>query len=382
MTLTNFYFLNEPGSKKNQEDFIWPAPRTVSPASKIFIVCDGVGGSSNGEIASRMVGEYMGNALSKTDPSLLSVESVNEQLLQARNTLSEYARSQNAGNDMATTFALLLLHADKAFVAWCGDSRVYHFRDGKIIYKTQDHSLVNTLVKSGEISELDATVHPQKNIILKAIKADSPVIEAEGGWTSAIQTGDYFLLCTDGLLENWNDEDLTALLVKNDTGSFNLAEAINAKSFNKTRDNYSMYLLQVNKEENTAQPTKRNKFSLVFFIILFAVVIAGIAYGLNLNKKSVVVVQPAVIKQDTIATKKDTAVPVTSIETSTAQIGDTVQTPVHFEITNPEKKITALKPKADTAAKKKALRLKARLQADSALVPVKENKETPDSTHQ
>src|ERR1700716_207517 len=115
MTLTNFYYLNEPGSKKNQEDFIWPAPRSVSPANKIFIVCDGVGGSSNGEVASRMVAEYMGNALTKMDLSLVSIETVNELLLQARNALSGYARAENAGNDMATTFTLLVFHADKAF---------------------------------------------------------------------------------------------------------------------------------------------------------------------------------------------------------------------------------------------------------------------------
>ena len=302
MRLTNFYYLNEPGGKANQEDFIWPVPGKVNPESKIFIVCDGVGGSSKGEIASSMVAAYMGNALSKAEVAQVSIESVNELLLQAGNELNSYAKAQNTGNDMATTFTLLLLSKDKAFIAWCGDSRVYHFRNGSIIYKTQDHSLVNTLVKSGEISESDATHHPQKNIILKAIRADSAVIEAEGGWTSAIEAGDYFLLCTDGLLENWTDEALSALLAKNASG-IDLAETIKDKSFNKTRDNYSMYLLQVSPDEQPSLPAKKPKRSLMFLIVLLVVVVTGVSFGLY-NKKKPVTVQPVLIKKDTAAAAK------------------------------------------------------------------------------
>lgn len=392
MTLTKFYYLNEIGSKKNQEDFIWPAPGSVGASNKIFIVCDGVGGSSKGEVASRIVAEYMGNALAKMDISLVSIEIVNGLLLQARNALSEYAIAQNTGADMATTFTLVVFHTDKAFIAWCGDSRVYHFRKGVIIYKTEDHSLVNSLVKSGEISETDASNHPQRNIILKAIKADSTVIEAEGGWTSDIQDGDYFLLCTDGLLENWNDQELSSLMVNGAADKIDFAEAIKKKSFNRTRDNYSMYLLQTSVEEK--QPAKqRRKTRPLLWILLVAVVAAVITYGLYQRKKITPAAHPA-LKQDTIvnangqppfAAKKDSLAPAAVVEKETGNKIDT-PAPLRSEIINPAPEKNTAKPARDTALKKhliksrlKPLKDTTKTQAPPALQ--EEKKDKTDSSH-
>jgi PPM family protein phosphatase len=343
MILAKFYYLNETGSKKNQEDFIWPSPRSVGKDNKIFIVCDGVGGSSKGEIASRLVAEYMGNALSKADIPLLSIERINTLLEKARNVLKEYARTRQAGTDMATTFTLLALHADRAFIAWCGDSRVYHFRSGKVLYKTEDHSLVNSLVKAGEISETDAIVHPQKNVILKAIKADSPSIEAEGGWSLPVEDGDYFLLCTDGLLENWRDDALAALLSSPHEDNVNLADLFQKKSLNNTRDNYSMYLVQTKADPELPVAKKKNKNKVagtVFLIALVALVVAGIVYGTSKKEKSPVMNTPAKNVTDSVAAQQvqqPAPLPVKDSNTSRKKLSqDTVPAaPVQVQIINP-----------------------------------------------
>ncbi len=349
MILTHYYYLNELGSKKNQEDFIWPDPLTVGTSNKIFIVCDGVGGSSKGEIASRMVAEYVGNALQKADLSLISADYINSLLLEAKDAMNNYSRKANAGGDMATTFAMLVFYADKAFISWCGDSRVYHFRKGVILYKTEDHSLVNSLIKSGELTETEASIHPQKNIILKAIKADSAIIDAEGGWTSAIETGDYFLLCTDGLLENWSSEDLAALLEKNDKTKIDMVAAIQSRCFNNTRDNYSMYLLKVKMEED-AVPKKRGRG---LFLLLF-VCLAVIAVAAYLFYRKPWVAIPPSVTTNSVVFKKDTTVIADSSGRHVIKALDTMPAPVpSVEIINPEKKTSTVKQSTDSISRKK-----------------------------
>ncbi|MEP6750340.1 MAG: protein phosphatase 2C domain-containing protein [Bacteroidota bacterium] len=371
MILAKFYYLNETGSKKNQEDFIWPAPRTVGKDNKIFIVCDGVGGSSKGEIASRLVAEYMGNALSKADISLLSIERINTLLEEARNVLKEYARTRQTGTDMATTFTLLALHADRAFIAWCGDSRVYHFRSGKVLYKTEDHSLVNSLVKAGEISETDAIVHPQKNVILKAIKADSPSIEAEGGWSLPVEDGDYFLLCTDGLLENWRDDAIADLLSSPHEDNVNLADLFQKKSLNNTRDNYSMYLVQTtaDPEQPIGKKTNKNKVAgLVLLIALVVLAVIGIVYSASRKQKTPVTNTPVNIVTDSIAHQQVQQPAPQPVGDSGAHIKklspDTnLHAPVHFQIINPKVKDSVRRSKHEVIVIKTA---KKKIPKDSA----------------
>jgi protein phosphatase len=163
----------------------------------------------------------------------------------ARRKLVEFALLRGFNTDMATTLALLYLGRDRAFIAWCGDSRVYHFRGHDILFRTDDHSLVHSLIRQGELTEVEAREHPQRNLLLKAIRADDLRPEAEGHWITDIRDGDYFLLCTDGLLENIPDADLLSLLQQNELGAADLGDALRQYCYNKTRDNYSMYLIQV-----------------------------------------------------------------------------------------------------------------------------------------
>jgi PPM family protein phosphatase len=284
MNLSRIYYLHEIGGKKNQEDYIWPTPGTAVPENKIFIVCDGVGGSDNGEVASRMIAEYTGTILLQTPPEHISLDFINDLLEAAKQKLVAKALAEGLNKDMATTFSLLVLFSNKAFIAWCGDSRVYHIRNGEILYKTSDHSLVNTLVKNGDISEEDALIHPQKNIILKAITADSTSSEADGQWIHDLAGGDYFMLCTDGLIENITDNDLKILLAGNTAADTDIVLAIQEKCFGKTRDNYSMYLLQVNTQATPVLQKARNRLVMIWVVVLvLAVVAAGLLY---FNKKN------------------------------------------------------------------------------------------------
>lgn len=261
MSLHHLYYLHETGGKKKQEDYIWPAPGHAGHDSSLFIVCDGVGGSENGEMASRLVAEFVGRAISDHPEQELSQVYITELLKSAQQALISYARANELNGDMATTFSMLALFPEKAFIAWCGDTRVYHLRTGKVLFRTEDHSLVNTLVKNGEITMEEARTHPQRNIILNAIRADGSPVEPESTWISSLQDGDYFLLCTDGLLENVSDNDLQYLSTS-EAANTDVVAWLQEKCAGKTRDNYSLYLLQVQVATGQATGGKRHKFLL------------------------------------------------------------------------------------------------------------------------
>jgi serine/threonine protein phosphatase PrpC len=283
MKISDISFLYEIGLKKNQEDFIFPIAGSANTSDKIFIVCDGVGGSESGEFASKIVAEHVGQALQKSDLEKITIQKVNSLLSEAKNKLIAFAKLNNVTN-MATTLTLLVLKEKHAFIAWCGDSRIYHIRNGKVLYKTSDHSLVNSLIKSGEISEDEARKHPQRNVILKAIQNDSINPDAEGFEIIEIKTGDYFLLCTDGVLENIGDRELNIILNENKSGD--LISHFQSYCKGKTRDNYSMYLLSVVNTKNKKLNTRwiATSLLLILFIVLGSLFIMNNYNNIPQNK--------------------------------------------------------------------------------------------------
>ena len=303
MTLTEIYYLHEIGGKKNNEDYIWPVPGTASPDDKIFIVCDGVGGSENGEVASRIVAQSVGTALLKAATLEIDTPFINQLLGDARLKLVEYAKQHQLSTNMATTFSLLIFIGEKAFISWCGDSRVYHIRNGEILFKTEDHSLVSSLVKSGEITEEEAQTHPQKNMLLKAVNAEEQDPEAEGHWTEEVEDGDYFMLCTDGLLENIGDRDIRFLLEQNDKGSIDLVQSFQKFCYEKTRDNYSMYLVRIKAAEKSTPPKKKKGAARWLALLLILLLAAGgfvIKENYFTSKKVMNVVVPVNINKDSL----------------------------------------------------------------------------------
>ena len=356
MTLSNIYYLHEIGGKKNQEDYIWPAAGSAALHDKIFIVCDGVGGSENGEVASRMIAEYVGKKLLQTAGENISLDYINELLFGAKQQLVAHANNAGLNKDMATTFSLLVLFSNKAFVAWCGDSRVYHVRKSEILYKTSDHSLVNTLVKNGEITEEEALVHPQKHIILKAINGDDTAADADGEWINNIADGDYFMLCTDGLLENISDTAIKTLLADNT----DIIQKIQERCYGKTRDNYSMYLVQISLQAEPAMQKTTSSYGSVWLIVLAAVLVAG---GLLFFNKKEVIKEPvpAAVSTDTIVIQPSPAI-VTAPKDSIGQQAKDLLLPVKPLQTEDagEKKIVPAplpetKQSSDSPGHKKAL---------------------------
>lgn len=144
---------------------------------------------------------------------------------------------------MGTTLTLVYIGVNHISAAWCGDSRIYFFRNGKILWRSEDHSYVNALVKHGEITPEEARSHPKRNVITSSLSANGNDSEIDLYHMGDVRENDTFLLCTDGLLEQISEDLLLKILSdsRDDKESLFLHY-----SKEKTKDNFSMYLLVLN----------------------------------------------------------------------------------------------------------------------------------------
>lgn len=165
------------------------------PDMGFWAVADGMGGHTAGDVASGMICEAL-NALKP--PASLSgfVDDVESQLLRVNDKLRAIAKG-NESQTIGSTVAALVAQGRHAVCIWAGDSRIYRCRAGQIVQITQDHALVEELVEKGILTRLQASTHPQGNLVTRAIgatdvlKLDLEIVE--------LQPGDIFVICSDGL---------------------------------------------------------------------------------------------------------------------------------------------------------------------------------------
>jgi PPM family protein phosphatase len=291
-TPSKIYYLNELGRRKNNEDFIWPPAGEAFESTRLFLVCDGVGGNSRGEVASELTCCYFNDYF---EQNLRSEEDLNQEFVNAAREwvvqhFKDYISLNPEAADMSTTLTLAYLKRDSIFVAWCGDSRIHLIRNGEIIFQSQDHSLVNELVKRGDITAEEALTHPHRNVITRSIQAKQPYSEIQTAEIFDIQEHDYLLLCTDGLLERISPAVLKSVLTTGQDAE--LEEKIQEYCFEQTRDNYSMYLVELagkkfqvesaQKVEVKIEKKRSNnsRYVVAFIIIILLLVAAYVTYNI------------------------------------------------------------------------------------------------------
>lgn len=201
----------------HQEDCLYPTAEALTPAARLFVLCDGMGGHEAGEVASDAVCRAYGRVVEE------SKEWRNgrfpDSLLQAATTAAydalDLLPETGQGRTPGTTMTLLALHEEGATVAHLGDSRVYHFRPGKtaedtvLLFQTRDHSLVNQLLDLGELSPEEVENFPRRNVITRAMQPRLDVrFKPAVTHITDIRPGDYFMLCSDGILEHIEETNL------------------------------------------------------------------------------------------------------------------------------------------------------------------------------
>lgn len=249
---------SEIGRKDNQEDFLWPNPATVTKENRVFVMCDGVGGQDNGEVASETAATALGTYLTEhqSEDGIVTKADFEKALSYAYDEMDKV--DNGAVRKMGTTMTCLVLHRGGVVVAHIGDSRIYHVRpslaskEGRtgIIYQSADHSLVNDLLKAGEITEEEAVNFPQKNVITRAMQ---PHLErrykADIYEINDVESGDYFFLCCDGVLEQLTNDRLGEILSDVILNDDEKIAAVKAVCDGNTRDNYTCWLVPIDKVE-------------------------------------------------------------------------------------------------------------------------------------
>jgi PPM family protein phosphatase len=188
--------------RRNEDAFVCEPP--------LFAIADGMGGAQAGEVASRLAAA----AVREPVPEALAGEERIFELVQEANR-RVYDRSSTDPNTsgMGTTMTVALAEDGAVAFGHVGDSRAYLIRDGEMEQLTEDHSLVNELMKSGKLSPEEAEIHPQRSVITRAVGTD-PDVDVDT-FTVVTQTGDLFLLCSDGLTDVVAEGEILELVERN-----------------------------------------------------------------------------------------------------------------------------------------------------------------------
>ena len=242
-------YFTECGQKPNQEDALFPRAGEATTNHRIFMVCDGIGGHEKGEVASNCVAETIGENLA--DAPLCSIEEMKEYFQKALtltyDTLDQLDADNTSRRKMGTTLTFLALCADGILIAHIGDSRVYQLRPGSgILFQTRDHSLVYDLIAAGELTEEEARTFPQRNIITRAVQPNQeyrarPTFDI----ITDLRPGDIFFLCSDGVIEKVENDELQDFLLADAPLDEKLAKLRTCCLDRQTHDNNTCYAIEL-----------------------------------------------------------------------------------------------------------------------------------------
>lgn len=192
--------------QSNQDAFL---AGEISPTVSFAVVCDGMGGANAGNIASetaiKCISEYLLKSYRENMTNDDIEKLINNAIISANIEVFEKASKNEELKGMGTTAVVAVINNGIGIIANVGDSRIY-LVNGNITQLTTDHSVVQSLLESGKISVKDARVHPEKNVITRALGAESNVVADSS--QLALQQDDTLLLCTDGLTNFVNEEDI------------------------------------------------------------------------------------------------------------------------------------------------------------------------------
>ncbi|MBR1693169.1 MAG: serine/threonine-protein phosphatase [Lachnospiraceae bacterium] len=192
------------GGRSINEDYL---DISVRPQQIAFILCDGLGGHGNGDVASKLVVCKMKEALEQS-------KSMEESIMQAQNALMQRQREVHMEDSMKTTVTCLTIFGQEAKFGHVGDSRIYYFEKAKFKMRSQDHSIPQMLVNRGDIKEKDIRHHEDRNRLLRVMGTmwDSPKYQIVD--KISLTRHSSFLLCSDGFWEMIDEKSMCKTLKK------------------------------------------------------------------------------------------------------------------------------------------------------------------------
>ncbi|OMP68556.1 Stp1/IreP family PP2C-type Ser/Thr phosphatase [Domibacillus epiphyticus] len=212
----------------------------------LAVVADGMGGHNAGDIASRMTIEGMEYAWNEANSQIESpddaVEWLKSTIFEINAAILNHAKEHPECSGMGTTLVTALCTEKYCTIASIGDSRCYLQNEDGFSQVTEDHSLVNELVKSGEISRADAESHPRKNVLTRALGTDEKLTVDYR--TIMFEEGDFLLLCSDGLSNKVSAVEMKDVLESPDSLELKADTLIQMANENGGEDNITVVILE------------------------------------------------------------------------------------------------------------------------------------------
>lgn len=218
-----------------------------APSEELVIVAvaDGMGGHRAGDVASQLAVQVVKEQLrdiTVEQPVSKLRDMLQKSIEQANRRVLEKSREDEGMAGMGTTLVIAILKEDQLLIGNIGDSRAYLINEQGCKQMTRDHSLVNELIDIGEITEVEALAHPQKNILVRAVGTDPEVLPdiIEHKW----EANDYLLVCTDGLTNMVSDEHICEVIRTDNTIEWKADELIRQALEAGGVDNISLALVK------------------------------------------------------------------------------------------------------------------------------------------
>lgn len=235
------YGITDIGKKRSMnQDYVYASDQPVGNLKNLLIVADGMGGHNAGDFASRYTVQeilaYIKESEEDRPVPLLSmaIHHANEQVL-------EKAESEKELEGMGTTLVAATVQDEYLYVANVGDSRLYLIDDG-IEQITHDHSLVEEMIRIGELQRKDAKSYPDRNVITRAIGVRVPV--RVDFFDVKLEHGDIILLCSDGLTNMVEDEEILEIVKKSSSIEEAAGALVDTANKNGGKDNISVVLAE------------------------------------------------------------------------------------------------------------------------------------------
>jgi len=204
----------------------------------IAVLADGMGGHNAGEVASKMACSII---IEETTRNRNDANALEKALQETHKKIGNAGNANAAQNGMGTTATAVWIHQNILQFSHVGDSRLYQYHNGIFTQLTKDHTFVNDLYEKGEITLKERDTHPMKNVLLQAL-GTANLLNPHSGRLFPLQKDDKYLLCSDGIYEVFNDEQLAELMKINDP-SF-LLECMRCVAYErKASDNFSAILI-------------------------------------------------------------------------------------------------------------------------------------------
>lgn len=227
--------------RETNQDYMFTSENAVGNLPNLFLVADGMGGHAAGDYASRFTVDKIVAHITQSverEPVALLEKAV----AYANRLLLEEAHADEKKAGMGTTIVGATCVDDKLYVANVGDSRLYIINQEKIVQITRDHSLVEEMVRMGEMDKEDAKEHPDKNIITRAIGVGAEV--SVDFFETQVTKGDTILLCSDGLTNMIDDKDIKQIVLGQRDIVEKAERLVQTANENGGKDNITVVLIE------------------------------------------------------------------------------------------------------------------------------------------